>query len=135
MTFKAVIALVATLLFVLFLTTSCSSSEVCHAPGWGIGHGPPAHAPAYGHRRKQVAGVQLVFDSGRGVYVVVGHPDHYYYDGYFYRRTGTVWQMSLKFDSGWAYLSGKPLPPGLQAKTKGKSRGKANAVAKGKHSR
>jgi hypothetical protein len=81
--------------------------------------------------------VELVFDTGLGVYVVVGHPDHYYHEGYFYRLTGGVWEMSLKNDGGWAFASGKPLPPGLRAKGNGKfkNRGKAVARGKGKHNR
>jgi hypothetical protein len=75
--------------------------------------------------------VELVYDSGCGVYVVIGYPNHYYHDGYFYRCSGTVWQVSLKPDGGWASLSGRPLPPGLRAKAKGNAKAKGSPKAKG----
>jgi len=98
--------------------------EANHTPARKIGHGPPAHARAHGYRRKQVAGMELVYDSGLGVYIVVGLPNHYYHDGYFYRLSGTLWEVSLQPSSGWASVSGKSLPPGLQAKAKGKGKHK-----------
>ena len=135
MALKATIALAVTSVCALLITTSCSTSDAHNAPAAKVGHGPPAHAPAHGYRRKQVSPVELVFDSGSGVYVVVGYPNHYYHDSYFYRQTGTMWEMSLKLDSGWSSVSGKPLPPGLQPKGKSKTYGKANGRAKGKHNR
>ena len=137
MTFKNIVTFVVTSVCALLVATSCSSTDVYHSPGRRVGHRPPAHAPAHGNRRKQVAGVELVFDTGLGVYVVVGHPDHYYHEGHFYRLSGGVWEMSLKIDGGWAFASGKPLPPGLRAKGNGKfkNRGKAVARGKGKHNR
>lgn len=99
---------------VLVLVSSCSESVVYKPSGPGIGHGPPAHAPAHGYRRKQVAGVELVFDSGIGVYVVVGHSDHYYHEGYFYRCINGRWEISLEPDSGWAFVAVDSLPPGLK---------------------
>jgi len=135
MALKAPIALAVTSVCALLITTSCSTSDAHNAPAAKVGHGPPAHAPAHGHRRKQVSPVELVFDSGTGVYVVVGYPNHYYHDSHFYRQTGTMWEMSLKLDSGWSSVSGKPLPPGLQPKGKSKTYGRANGRAKGKHNR
>ncbi len=132
---KATIALAITSVCALLMTTSCSTLDAYNAPATRVGHGPPAHAPAHGYRRKQVSGVKLVFDSGAGVYVVVGHPNHYYHAGNFYRHTGTMWEVSLKLDSGWSSASGKPLPSGLQAKSKSKTYGKANGRAKGKRNR
>lgn len=121
----------------LLLNASCSRTAR---------HGPPAHAPAHGYRHKRVSGVKLTFDSGRGVYVVVGHPNCYYHDGYFYRVSGGVWEMSMKFKTGWARVSGRSLPKGLQAKqakakVKASGSDKANSrksngkVAKGKGKR
>jgi len=105
---------------VLILASSCSESVAYRPAGPGIGHGPPAHAPAHGYRRnKQVAGVELVFDSGMGAYVVVGHPDHYYNEGYFYRCVNGQWEISLKPDAGWGFVAVESLPPGFK---KGKVR-------------
>lgn len=129
MRFKTIIPFVVTSALILLMTASCSRYGVCHKPTVSKGKGPPAHAPAHGYRRKHVAGVELVFDSGRGVYVVVGLSDHYYHDGYFYRLHGGIWEMSLKPDSNWKVVSEKSLPLGLQvkAKTNGNGRGKGNA--------
>jgi hypothetical protein len=103
------------------------------------GNGPPAHAPAHGYRNKQVCGVEIVFDSGRGVYIVVGMPDHYYHDGYFYRLRAGAWEMSLKPDTGWASVSMGSLPSGLQARSgdngNGNGNGKGNGHAYGKNKR
>jgi len=143
MKFKNVIAFTVTSVCALLVTTSCSSTRVYFPTSRRVGHGPPPHAPAHGHRRKQVCGVELVFDTQLGLYVVVGHPDHYYYDGHFYRLTGGVWEVSLRFDGGWGPKLAKPLPPGLRNKSYAKAKGNSNAsgkpgnrgkaVAKGKH--
>ncbi len=81
------------------------------------GHGPPPHAPALGHRRKQHdSGLELVFDSEVGVYVVVDLPNHYYWDGYYLRIEDGSWYASTKFKSGWKPRSSDSLPPGLRKK-------------------
>jgi hypothetical protein len=79
-----------------------------------------------------VQGVELVFDSGLGVYVVVGLSDHYYHDGYFYRLSGGVWEMSLEHNGHWKAISDNSLPIGLHAKVNSDSRGKDNGNGKGK---
>lgn len=142
MRFKTITSFVVTSAFILLMTASCSRYGVYHKPTISKRNGPPAHAPAHGYRRKHVAGRELVYDSGRGVYVVVGFSDHYYHDGYFYRLRGSLWEMSLKHDSGWKAVSGKSLPMGLQVKVKansnvkgkgnGKVFGKGNSKGKGK---
>ncbi len=127
MRFKITIAFAVTFVCLL-LNTSCSRT---------VRHGPPAHAPAHGYRHKRVSGVKLTFDSGRGVYIVAGHPNCYYHDGYFYRLRGSAWEMSMKFKTGWARVSGRSLPKGLQAKqVKAKVKASGNGkVAKGKGKR
>jgi hypothetical protein len=81
--------------------------------------------------------MELVFDSGRGVYVVVGLSDHYYHDGYFFRLSGGIWEMCPKPDGRWKVVSDNSLPIGLQVKAKvnndSKGRGKGKGKAKGKH--
>ena len=100
-------------------------------------HGPPPHAPAYGYRRKQHVengpDLELAFDSGLGVYVVVGIPDLYFLDGHYFRFADSGWQISVHHDSGWTVAvqsdvpsalwkskagNGKKIPPG-QAKKAG----------------
>jgi hypothetical protein len=83
------------------------------------GNGPPPHAPAHGYRRKQqtdLGSVDLVFDSGLGVYVVVGWPDHYWYQDRYYRWVDGVWMASAQLDAGWLTCSSGKVPPGLVKK-------------------
>ena len=132
MSFKRTTSFVVICACILLVTTSCSTYEVHRRPVGKRGNGPPPHAPAHGHRNKQVAGVELVFDSGRGVYVVVGLSDHYYHDGYFYRLRGGLWEMSLKPDGNWKAASRKSLPMGLQVKANGNDNGNGKGKGKGK---
>lgn len=132
MSFKTITLFVATSACALLLTASCSTSTVYHKPTISKRNRPPAHAPAHGYRRKHVAGTELVFDSGRGVYVVVGHSDHYYHNGYFYRLRGSLWEMSLKPNGNWKVVSGKSLPMGLQVKVNSNSNSNSKGKGKGK---
>ena len=75
-------------------------------------HGPPPHAPAHGHRHKH-HGVDLLFDTGLGVYVVVGHAHHYFHDGRYYRLHESGWRVSAKLDGHWVEIKIKDLPRGL----------------------
>ncbi|UCG56643.1 MAG: hypothetical protein JSU70_17485 [Phycisphaerales bacterium] len=129
MTSKPRIWLVVVSVCAVFVLASCETLDVsCYpspGPGRKIGHGPPAHAKAHGYRRKQVGGYELTFDAGRGVYVVVGLTNHYYHEGYFYRLRGDAWEISLRADGGWAPTARKSLPPGLQARSKGKGHKKS----------
>lgn len=107
------------------MLASCSRVSVCSTSREkiGRGNGPPPHAPAHGYRHKHKSkGVELVYDSGRGVYVVVGLPDHYYYDGHFFRIRGAQWEISLNTDGGWKPVYEDSIPPGLRKK--GKAKGK-----------
>jgi len=105
------------------ILVSCASLTIRGTSGSKRGYGPPPHAPAHGHRYKH-QGVELVYDSGRGVYIVVGLPHHYYYKGSYYRLSGDQWQMSVHIEGKWEPVSEKSLPPGLQAKKKGKGKPK-----------
>ncbi len=91
----------------------------------GRGHGPPPHAPAHGYRHKHRHGIELVYDSGLDVYVVVGYPAHFYHDGHYYRLRKGNWQGSAHINGPWKPAPHHTLPPGLRkgkSKTKGKGR-------------
>jgi hypothetical protein len=84
--------------------------------GWGE---PPAHAPAHGYRAKQGhhppektfhSGVEVVFDSGRGVHIAVGFPNVFFAAGQFYRYADTGWQLSARADGGWMAAAFVPDP-------------------------
>ena len=109
-----------------------------HAHQRKHGHGghygaykPPAHPPE-GHRQSH-AGVELVFDSDLGVYLVVGWHDHFYAEGRFYRFAEDGWQISTELEESWHQVLGPALPPGLAKKHKpgeGHRRGKREHPAK-----
>jgi len=133
MRFKTITLFVFTLTIVLLMTASCSRHSVYQGPVI-TKSGPPAHAPAHGYRRKHVHGMELVFDSDLGVYVVVGLSDHYYHDGFFFRLRGDIWEKCPEPDGHWKVVSHNSLPIGLQAKVKvnSNSRAKGNNNGKGK---
>ncbi len=119
-----VVSLAAVLLTAL-LTSGClvglgHGGGRHHAPGVhgsGRGHGPPARAPAHGHRHYQgVNRVELSFDSGLGVYLVVGHLHHYFLEGHYLRVEAGHWLISTHLDGPWHPHAVQELPPGLRAK-------------------
>ncbi len=97
--------------------------------GSGRGHGPPAHARAHGDRHHQgVNRVELSFDSGLGVYLVVGRPHYYFLDGHYLRLEGGHWLISTHLDVPWRTHDVQELPPGLRAK-----HGKSHPAKRDKH--
>ncbi len=118
----------------LLMLVSCQSFSI----GMGSGrrhrakHWPPPHAPAHGYRHKH-QGVELVYDSGRGVYVVIDLPSHYYFKGRYYRRGEIQWEAGVNIDGPWEFVSEDAMPKGLRAKEKGK--GKAKGKSKGRPGR
>lgn len=95
------------------------------------GKGPPPHAPAHGYRAQHADGTELVFDSGLGVYAVVGSSDRYFQDGLFFRLSGDLWEISAKLKGPWDSAAEKSVPKGLKDKDKGKQQ-KKKGKAKGK---
>jgi hypothetical protein len=95
--------------------------------------GPPPHAPAHGYRRKhQQDGVDLVFDSGLGVYVVVGTPDCWWLDGGYYRWRDGVWSMGVHVSGPWTAVEVGKVPSGLRGykgNKHGKGKGKGGPPA------
>jgi hypothetical protein len=111
------------LLLGMLLITGCETVTVRDSHP-GKGYGPPPHAPAHGYRHKTRRGAELVFDSGLGVYIVVGLPDHYYSDGRYYRYHRGYWEYSPDLDGPWHGRDKKKLPPGLSKKYDGEHPGK-----------
>lgn len=84
------------------------------------GHGPPPHAPAHGYRHKhQTDDVELVFDSHRGVYVVVDFPNHYFLDGLYFRFSDSGWFVSSSIAGDWKAAKDDQVPPRLLVATRG----------------
>lgn len=90
------------LLLTVFLAPLLVSGCVHHhynEPGYSRG-GPPPHAPAHGYRHKHY-NHDLVFDSGLGVYVVLGRPDYYFWDNRYFRYYDGYWQHAADLDGRW----------------------------------
>lgn len=93
--------------------------------------GPPPWAPAHGYRHKHHDhGVELVFDAGLDVYVVVGHPEIYFRADRYYCLRGGEWSAGARWNGPWTAVVVDDLPPGLRKKFakqhpgKGKRKGK-----------
>jgi len=79
---------------------------------------PPSHAPAHGYRAKQKtpeptpkkAGIEVVYDSERGIHVAVGLPNVVFHDGHYYREHDGRWEISLSGDSGWRVSVASEIP-------------------------
>lgn len=97
--------------------TACVAVAPAPSPGPGKsqGHGPPPHAPAHGYRAKTPQGVDLVFDTQIGVYVVVALPGQYWLDGRYYRENGKGWVVAVGVDGPWTACAVADLPPGLRS--------------------
>jgi hypothetical protein len=128
MRFKSISLSIVVLVCATLMLVSCSSFSI----GAGSGrrrvyrHGPPPHAPAHGYRHKQ-HGVELVYDSGRGVYVVIDLPNHYYFKGRYYRRGEVQWEVGVQIDGPWEFISEDAMPKGIRAKEKGKGKAKGKS--------
>ena len=88
MKIKDTIKLFMIFLWVCFAATSCfqhNHSGIYSTSKNKKGNGPPPHAPAHGYRHKHQHGVELVYSSELGVYVVVGFPNHYFSEGHYFR--------------------------------------------------
>jgi hypothetical protein len=149
--YRSSIFLVAVCSMVVLLLSGCAPiSSVTLGTGNGndprsgsasTGHrngGPPPHAPAHGYRHKhrhQEQDLEFVFDSELGIYVVVGIPDRYYWNGYYLRIDGDQWFASVNLDSGWLPRSDDSLPSGAGKKKHRKARHgkskKSSPAAKG----
>ncbi len=116
-----IIMVIMVILMLICITLSACRSTVRYSqtvnPKVTAKHtGPPPHAPAHGYRHKHRDGVEMVYDSGIGVYVVVGHSELYYYRDRYYRLNSGSWEVSAHVDGKWAPASDKKVPPGLRKK-------------------
>jgi hypothetical protein len=83
---------------------------------------PPAHAPAHGRRAKHGAeapkspeskprsGIEVSFDSERGIYVGVNLTDVFLHEGRYYRERDGRWEVSLSGSGGWSISASSSVP-------------------------
>lgn len=85
--------------------------------------GPPPHAPAHGYRHAH-GPVDLRWDAHLGVYVVIGHPHHFFHDGRYYRRTAGHWERCGRWEKGsWKRIDATHVPSPLAKHYRGKGKG------------
>ena len=113
-------------LFVVLASGCLVLAPSSGGPGPGKGLGPPPHAPAHGYRHKVAEhGVDLVFDAGLGVYVVVGLENVYFYRDRFFRARDARWYASRSPRTDFVVVDLREVPPGLVKKSKAsKARGR-----------
>jgi hypothetical protein len=129
---RLAVALVAAALAACVAVAPGPAPSPANGPAKSRGHGPPPHAPAHGYRAKTPQGVEIVFDTALGVYVVVELPAHYWLDDRYYRRDAkSGWTVGVSLDGPWTACADADLPPGLRAGARrGKDKGK-NGNGKG----
>jgi len=81
----------------------------------GKKHGPPPHAPAHGYRAKHEK-ADLRYDSKLRCYEVVGHRDHYYQDGVYFRWTPNGWEASATISGEWGTVTIERVPDRLRGR-------------------
>jgi hypothetical protein len=105
-----------------------------------VGAMPPDHAPAHGYRAKHdqqkhgkgkhdkhkhdrarhpeererpstpEGGIEIVFDSERGIYVGVDLPQIIFHSDHYYRETAGRWQVSLNGRGEWRFAAASSIP-------------------------
>ena len=58
----------------------------------------------------------MTFDSNLGVYIMMGYPMHYYWDGRYYRKSNNRWESSKDIKKKWKGIKKQKLPKGLKNK-------------------
>jgi hypothetical protein len=75
--------------------------------------GPPPHSPTHGHRHRH-QNHDLQFDSDFGAYLVIGSPGLYFYNDYYMRFYGGVWQITARLDRPWHSAQRHQVPHNLR---------------------
>ena len=74
---------------------------------------PPPHTPAHGWRRRHPDGVEIIYRSELGAYVVVGLDDAYYCDDVFYLWDSGRWLRAPHFTGPWLAVPTSEVPANL----------------------
>jgi len=75
---------------------------------------PPPHAPAHGHRYRHQHGVDLVFDSGVGAYIVLGFDNLFFFNNNYMRFYDGYWHHADRHDGRWLRSRDKHVPQKLR---------------------
>jgi hypothetical protein len=89
---------------------------------------------------KPSGGLEVVFDSEKGVHIAIGLPGVYFDSGHYYRHTNSGWQVSATGKGSWGVAVVHSVPdlirkkhPGPPAKAKAKSHSRNKHRAGKKH--
>jgi hypothetical protein len=74
--------------------------------------GPPPYAPAHGYRH-HYHNHDMIYDSGIRAYIIVGMPDYYYDNGFYFRYSNIGWQFSGSLNDGWKATDERRVPKTL----------------------
>jgi hypothetical protein len=103
--------------FCLFVTAGCAvhrtAEQASLAADEGSELGPPPRVPAHGWRRRHPDGVEIVYRSEIGAYVVVGLDDAYYCDDVFYLWDSGRWLRAPHFTGPWVAVPTSDVPANL----------------------
>ena len=92
--------------------------------GRGHAKGPPAHAPAFGLRKKQIQGYDLRLDERLGVFIVLGLTNTYFLDDNFFEFRDGRWFVAKNVKGPWKKAKKGRIPVALFDFHRGKDRGK-----------
>ncbi len=84
---------------------------------------PPPHAPAHGHRYRHDHGVDLVFDSGIGAYIVLGFDDLFFFNNNYMRFYDGNWHHADRRDGRWLRAKDRHVPHKLRKARKHNKKG------------
>ncbi len=115
-------------------------AEHRHVPGKLKGHrrynshnkkhrrySPPPRAPRHGHRHSHQHGVDLIFDSGIGAYIVLGFDDLFFFDNHYMRFYDGYWHSADRHDGRWLRANDRRVPHKLR---KARNRNKKGFIRK-----
>lgn len=105
-------------LFLVGVPLAASAGPPDHAPAHGYrakhddrGHDRSKHDETSHHRSRPDGGIEIVFDSERGIYVGVELPNIFFHDGTYYRESGSRWQISANGRGDWNLAATTAVPP------------------------
>ncbi|GEM_PF-3501502 len=113
--------------FCLFVAPGCATHRTQEAVvGYDSDEAPPPpHTPARGWRRRHPDGVEIIYRSELGAYVVVGLDDAYYCDDVFYLWDSGRWLRAPHFTGPWVAVPTSEVPANL-ARRPGKLKAASN---------
>jgi len=121
-------------LIILFLVGCVDSASVRYndsSPDRYYRNGPPPHAPAHGYRSKY-RDHDMIYDSGIGAYIIVGMPDYYFDNNFYFRFRDGHWQISASLGDRWRDTNRYSVPRKLYQSKYKKSKHHKEHHGKGK---